>query len=43
MGQNLNSFKLKEFADNNFKLDENGSELSQSVESTVGNREIVGY
>ena len=30
------SSKLKEFADNNFKFDENGRKFSKSVENTVG-------
>ena len=33
--------KLKEFADNNFKIDGNGSKLSKRVENTVGNGEIA--
>ena len=34
--QILYSSKLKEFADNNFKFDENGRKLSRQVENTVG-------
>ena len=34
--QILDSSKLKEFADDNFKFDENGSKLSKRVENTVG-------
>ena len=33
--QILDSTKLKEFADDNFKFDENGRELSKRVENTV--------
>ena len=32
---------MKEFADNNFKLDENGRKLSKQVENTVGKGEIA--
>ena len=39
--QILNSSKLKEFADINFKFDENGSKLSKRVENTVGKGEIA--
>ena len=39
----LDSFKLKEFADNNFKFDENGSKLSKRVENIVGKGEIAHY
>ena len=42
--QTLDSTKLKEFADNNFKFDENGRKLSKSwVENTVGKGEIAHY
>ena len=41
--QILNSSKLKDFADNNFKFDENGSKLSKRVENTVGKGEIACY
>ena len=34
--QILDSSKLKEFADDNFKFDENGRKLSKWVENTVG-------
>ena len=34
--QILNSSKLKEFADNNFKFDENGGKFIKQVENTVG-------
>ena len=36
-------FKLKEFADDNFKFDENGRKLSKWVENTVGKGEIARY
>ena len=36
-------FKLKEFADDNFKFDENGRKLSKQVENTVGKWEIARY
>ena len=35
--------KLKEFADDNFKFDENYRKLSKWVENTVGKGEIAGY
>ena len=35
--------KLKEFADNNSKFDENGKKLSKRVENTVGKGEIARY
>ena len=35
--------KLKEFTDDNFKLDENGRKLSKQVKNTVGKREIARY
>ena len=35
--------KLKEFADDNFKFDENGKKLSKRVENTVGKGEIARY
>ena len=41
--QILDSFKLKEFADDNFKFDENGRKLSKRVENTVGKGEIARY
>ena len=37
----LDSSKLKEFADDNFKFDENGRKLSKWVENTVGKGEIA--
>ena len=39
----LNSFKLKEFADDNFKFDKNGRKFSKRVENTVGKGEIACY
>ena len=39
----LDSSKLKEFADNNFKFDENGRKLPKRVENTVGKGEIACY
>ena len=41
--KSFNSSKLKEFADNSFKFDENGRKLSKQVENTVGKGEIVRY
>ena len=41
--QILDSSKLKEFADNNFKFDENGRKLCIQVENTVGKGEIAHY
>ena len=34
---------MKEFADDNFILDENGRKLSKRVENTVGKGEIAPY
>ena len=39
--QILDSPKLKDFADDNSKLDENGRKFSKWVESTVGKGEIA--
>ena len=39
----LNCFKLKEFADDRFKFDENGNKFSEWVENTVGIGEIARY
>ena len=39
----LDSSKLKEFAVDNFKFDENGRKLSKQLESTVGKGEIARY
>ena len=41
--QILDSSKLKEFADNSFKFDENCKKLSKWVENTVGKGEIARY
>ena len=41
--QILDSSKLKEFANNNFKFYENGREFSKRVENTVARREIACY
>ena len=41
--QILDPAKLKEFADDNFKFDENGRKLSKWVENTVGKGEIARY
>ena len=41
--QILDSSKLKEFADDNFKCDENGRKLSIQVENTVEKGEIARY
>ena len=37
----LQSSTLKEFADNNFELDENGRKFSKWVENIVGKEEIA--
>ena len=34
---------MKEFADDNFELDENGRKLSKQAENTVGKGEIAHY
>ena len=39
--QTLDSFKLKEFADNNFEFDENGRKFSKTVKNTVEKVEIA--
>ena len=41
--QILDSSKLKEFADDNFKLDENGRKLTKQEENTVGKGEIARH
>ena len=41
--QILDSSKLKEFADDNSKFDENGRKLCKRVENTVGKGEIARY
>ena len=38
---NLDSSKLKEYADDNFKFDENGRKLSKRVENTVAKGEML--
>ena len=40
---NFRLFQLKEFADDIFRFDENGSKLSKRVENTVGKGEIARY
>ena len=39
----LDSSKMKEFADDNFKFDKNGRLLSKQVENTVGKGEIARH
>ena len=39
----LDSSKLRAFADDNFKFDENGRKLSKRAEITVGKGEIARY
>ena len=41
--QILDSFKLKEFADDNLKFDENGRKFSKRIENTVRKGEIARY
>ena len=41
--QIVNTSKLKDFADGNFKYDENGGKLSKRVENTVRKGEIARY
>ena len=41
--QFLDSTKVKESADDNFKFDENGRKLSKWVENIVGKGEIAHY
>ena len=41
--QILDSSKLIEFADNNFRFDENERKLSKRIENTVGKGEIARY
>ena len=41
--QILDSSKLKEFADDNFKFVENSRKLSQQIENTVGKGEIARF
>ena len=39
----LDSTKLKEFADDNFKSDENGRKFFKQLENTVGKGDIARY
>ena len=39
----LDSSKLKEFADDNFKFDENGRKFSKPLKNTVGKGEIARH
>ena len=39
----LDSSKLKDFADDNFKFDENGEKFTNRVDNTVGKGEIACY
>ena len=39
----MDSSKLKEFADDNFKFDENGGKFSEKVENIAGKGEIARY
>ena len=39
----LDSSKLKEFADDSFKFDENGRKFCKRVENNVGKGEITHY
>ena len=41
--QILDSSKLKEFADDNFKFDEHGRKFSKWIDNTVGKGEIARY
>ena len=41
--KNLDSSKLKEIADDNFKFDEKGKEFPKKVENTVEKGEIARY
>ena len=41
--QILDGSKLKEFADDNFKLDESGQKFSKWLENTAGKGEIARY
>ena len=41
--QILDSFKLKDFKDKNFRFDENGTKFFKWVENTLGKGEIAGY
>ena len=39
----LDSSKMKELADDNFKFDENGNKISNTVENSVGEGEVAHY
>ena len=39
----MDSSKLREFADDNFRFDENSAKVSRRVENIVGKREIARY
>ena len=39
----LDFSKQKQFADNNFKFEENGGKFTKRVENTVGKEEIAHY
>ena len=39
----IDSSKLKEFADDNFKFNENERKIFKGLENTVGKREIACY
>ena len=41
--QILDSSKLKEFAEDNFKFGKNGRKFSKQIENTVGKGEIACY
>ena len=41
--QILDSSKMKDLADDNFKFDENGRKISKWLENTVGKGEIALY
>ena len=39
----MTNSRLKEFADDNFKFDENGRKFPKRIENTVGKGEIAHY
>ena len=41
--QNFKLFQSKEFADDNFKFNENIGKFSKSIENTMGKGEIASY
>ena len=41
LSQNLDSSKLREFADDNFEFDDNGRKFSKKVENTAGKGESL--